>query len=148
VLGHWLEPSVSQITIDHASKIIEFGLMGVSVGIAGISAWLAYDFYLVHTSRPEAFAERLGRCYRLVSNKYFVDEFYFARIINPLVDFSKGLWLYIDVNFIDKATYVLSDLVKGSGQFVRSLQNGNLQQYALYISLGVVITITYILMGS
>lgn len=148
VLEHWLETSVQALKPAHASVLVEFGLMGVSVAIAGICAALAYDFYILHPERPKVVVSKLGRVYDVVYNKYFVDEFYFGSIINPLIDFSKGLWLYIDVNFIDKLTYLASDLVRGSGQFIRSLQNGNLQQYALYISLGVVITITYILMGS
>jgi NADH-quinone oxidoreductase subunit L len=52
----------------------------------------------------------------------------------------------VDVNFIDKATYWISDLVKGAGQVVRGLQNGNIQQYALYIGLGIVVTLSFIFM--
>ncbi|NQY99181.1 MAG: NADH-quinone oxidoreductase subunit L [Bdellovibrionales bacterium] len=148
VLEHWLEPVVRMLKPEHASAAVEFALMGISLSVAGISAYFAYDFYLVHKDRPTMVTKKLGGLYSLVSDKYRIDEFYFGRIINPLIDLSKGLWLYIDINFIDKMTYLASDMVKGSGQFLRSLQNGNLQQYALYISLGVVVTITYILMGS
>ncbi|MEO0337226.1 MAG: NADH-quinone oxidoreductase subunit L, partial [Pseudomonadota bacterium] len=148
VLEHWLEPVVRMLKPEHASALVEFALMGISIAVAGISAFFAYDFYLVHKERPKMITDRLGGFYHLVADKYRVDELYFGRLINPLVDLSKGLWLYIDINFIDKLTYLASDLVRGTGQFLRSLQNGNLQQYALYISLGVVVTITYILMGS
>ncbi|MCB0407150.1 MAG: NADH-quinone oxidoreductase subunit L, partial [Bdellovibrionales bacterium] len=114
---------------------------------AGISAWVAYDFYIRHPEKPKMVTDKLGNLYDVVFNKYYVDEIYFSKIIDPLVELSKGLWLYIDVNFIDKTTYFVSDLVKGSGQFLKTLQNGNLQMYALYISLGVVLTITYVLIG-
>ena len=70
------------------------------------------------------FAKKLGGVYTAVYNKYYVDEFYFAGIINPIVDMSKGLWLYIDVNFIDKATYFAGDLVSGFASFVKTIQNG------------------------
>ncbi|MGE0634375.1 MAG: hypothetical protein AB7O96_18310 [Pseudobdellovibrionaceae bacterium] len=82
----------------------------------------------------------------LVYNKYFVDEFYYGRIINPLVTLRKNIWLYIDVNFIDKTTYWISDLVKGVGQTARTLQDGNTQTYAMYVSIGIVVALSVILM--
>ena len=90
----------------------------------------------------------MGPVYGVVANKYYVDEFYFAALINPLVRFSKALWFYIDINVIDKATYFAGDLVKGMAAFVRTIQNGRTQQYALYMALGVVMVMTFVLVGS
>ncbi len=121
--------------------------MGISFGVASLAAWFAYDSYINVPERPKAIAARLGKVYELVSNKYFVDEFYFAKIINPLVNGSKGLWLYIDVNFIDKGTYLLADFVKTCSSGFKALQNGNMQQYAMYVAIGIVATITFVLVG-
>ena len=74
----------------------------------------------------------------MVFNKYYVDEFYFARIINPIVELGRGLWSYIDVNFVDKMTYWATDLINSAGGGLKAIQSGNLQQYALYMALGVV----------
>lgn len=153
ILHHWLEPLLVQNKLwlapegGHAPAAVEWALMGVSVGLAGISAWFAYDSYIVHPERPAKIAKSLGGVYTATFNKFYVDEFYFGKIIDPLVAFSKGLWIYIDVNFIDKITYWLSDVVKGSGRVVKSLQNGNMQQYALYISLGVALTVWLVFRG-
>jgi NADH-quinone oxidoreductase subunit L len=100
---------------------------------------------LVSPERPSAIAARFRGAYKLIFNKYFVDEFYFANIINPLVRASQGLWAYVDVNFIDRATYFAADFVKGLGSTAKTLQNGNMQQYALYIAMGVAATIFLIL---
>jgi NADH-quinone oxidoreductase subunit L len=62
------------------------------------------------------------------------------------VEGSKALWLYIDVNFIDKATYVAGDLVSGAASFVKTVQNGKTQSYALYMALGVVVVMTIVLL--
>lgn len=147
VLGDWLTPALASVGEIHGSVIVEWSLMGISVAVAGLGAWIAYDFYLANPHRPAQVTARIGQVYEVVSNKYFVDEIYFARVINPIIDLSKGLWLYIDVNFVDKLTYLISDVVRGTGQFLKSLQNGNTQQYALYIVLGIVVTITYVLVG-
>ena len=147
IFEHWLEPFTATVAVKHhLGAVAEWALMGISVSLAGLGAWFAYDSYLRSPERPAKIAKSLGSAYALVSNKYFVDEFYFARIINPIVEVSKGLWLYIDVNFIDKATYFAGDLVGGLASFVKTLQNGKTQSYALYMALGVVVAMTFVLM--
>lgn len=144
-LEHWLEPAIAQIKIAESPAVLEFSLMGISVSFAGICAWLAYDFYIRHPERPAQIAAWFGRVYDLVANKYFVDEFYQSRLIQPIVEGSKALWAFVDVNFIDKATYVAGDIVEGAGSTIKSLQNGRTQQYALYVALGLVISLSWIL---
>lgn len=147
LLEKWFHGAISGVELVDPSHVLELALMGISVGLAGISAWFAYDFYIKRPSMPAKVAGSFSKTYDLVSNKYYVDEFYFARIINPIVSVSKALWAYVDVNFIDKATYALADLVKGFGTALRSLQNGNLQQYAMYISIGLAAVIIFSFAG-
>lgn len=146
VFHHFVEPVIAKMEEGHGSAMAEWGLMGVSVSLAVIAAWFAYDSYVNHPNRTKAIAGALGPVYKLVEGKYWVDEFYFGMFINPLVDVSKALWLYIDVNFIDKATYVAGDLISGAAQFVKTVQNGKTQSYALYMALGVVIIMTVVLL--
>lgn len=145
-IEHWLEPVIKTVpgtTAGEPAK--EWGLMATSMTLAIISAMTAFHFYVKDPSKPQKIAKFFGKFYDLVYDKYRVDELYNNTIINPLVTLSKGIWYYIDINFIDKTTYVVADLVRGAGQFVRSLQNGNIQRYAMYIGLGVVVTLTYVL---
>lgn len=146
VLEHWFANTISVPKMEHAQESLEWGLMGVSVALAGISATLAFHFYVRAPHLPEQLAKKFSTIYNTLLNKYFVDEAYFGFIINPLVNLSRGIWAYIDVNFIDKTTYIVSDLVKGTGLFAKSLQNGNIQQYAMYVVLGLVSALTIILM--
>jgi NADH-quinone oxidoreductase subunit L len=148
VFEHWLEPAIHNVHLAEAPVAIEWGLMGLAVALAGLAAFMAYDFYVVHRDRPEKVAKSLGPLHGVVDNKYYVDEGYFAFIINPVVEGSKALWVYVDMNFIDKITYWLSDLAQGMAQLIRTLQNGKTQQYALYMTLGLFVVITYVLMGS
>ncbi|NCN42239.1 NADH-quinone oxidoreductase subunit L [bacterium] len=147
-LLNWLKPMITNADLGHPSVLIEWGLMGFAVALAGIAAYVAYDFYVSHKDRPAKFAQSLGPVHGVVENKYYVDEGYFAFIVNPLIEGSKALWLYVDVNFIDKITYLATDLAQGLADFVKTLQNGKTQQYALYMTLGLVVVITYALMGS
>lgn len=146
-LEHWIAPVVAKIpNLAHADPTQEWSLMGVSVAIAAISATFAYHFYVRSPDLPKQLAEKFSAVHQALANKFYVDEFYFGFIINPLVVAAKNTWFYIDVNFIDKTTYVLSDVVKGAGNFAKSLQTGNIQQYAMYISIGIVSALTIILM--
>lgn len=145
-LEHWLDGSIAKPAgFGHGSKMMEWALMGISVSIASLSALTAYNFYVVDPDRPAKFVNSLPKLHRLIYNKYFVDEFYFAKIINPVVGGSRALWAFVDVNFIDRGTYVVGDFVRGIGSTVRTLQNGNMQQYALYIALAVAFIFMYLL---
>lgn len=152
LLGHipnlmevWVGPAVAKIDLGHGSKVVEFALMGVSIGVAGISAWLAYNKYVTKGYTEEELAEEPKGFHALVYNKYFVDEAYFGKIINPLVDISKGLWAYFDVAIVDKVTYLLSDWMMSSSDGIRTSQNGNIQRYAMFVAVGLLGILTFIL---
>lgn len=149
---HWLAPVIKTLpeaTAEHGTAE-EWALMGTSVSLAIISAITAFRIYSSSGSNKigtnEKIARALGPIYRTVDNKYYVDEAYYGGIINPLIKQSKNLWLHIDVNFIDRMTYWASDVTRGAGSLMRSFQNGNLQQYAMYIGLGVVFILTFVLL--
>lgn len=148
--GHWLEGWLKgHIAVPagwgHGSVLMEWILMGLSVSIAGLAALLAFSFYIVEPERPKRLAARLPRLHNLIYNKYYVDEFYFERIINPIVNGSRALWAFVDVNFIDRATYLVGDFVRGMSATARTLQTGNMQQYALYISIAIALMFVYLL---
>jgi NADH-quinone oxidoreductase subunit L len=121
-------------------------LFAFSHSLAGISSLVASYMYLKKVDAPQKVVQALGPVYNVVNNKYYVDEAYFGAIINPLIGASRNLWFYVDVNVIDKLTYKAADLTKGAGTIVKSLQNGNMQQYALYVIIGVIVTISYVMM--
>ena len=120
--------------------------MTVSVLVAAGSAYFAYYCYILAPEVPQKIAVKMQGVYNLVFNKYKVDEFYFARIINPIVASAKGLWEYVDVSFIDKTTYVIADFVQDAAKGLRQLQNGNVQRYALYILIGLFTTLSYVVL--
>jgi NADH-quinone oxidoreductase subunit L len=97
----------------------------------------------LNPDRTAIITRKIGPIYKLVEGKYWIDEFYFGKLINPLVNLSKGLWVYIDVRFIDQITYWVSDFISSAGRGIRSLQNGNLQQYALFIAIGLISLMIY-----
>lgn len=146
ILEHWLHHVVREIPGFQAPEAsAEWTLMAISVGLALISAAVAYHLYVQAPEKSEKLANTFKPIHKVIENKYYVDEGYAAAIIQPLIQTSRNLWYYVDVNFIDKTTYLISDFIKGSGAFVRGFQNGNIQTYAMYVSLGLVATLFFLL---
>ena len=42
-------------------------------------------------------AEKMKKLYRILYNKYWVDEVYLKFLINPLIKFSQFLWAQVDI---------------------------------------------------
>ncbi len=138
-LETWLEPRITLLPhVEEASLLMEWVFMGISISVAGLSALFAYYLYIKEPKKQVELVSKMGGLHRLVAGKYFVDEFYFAALINPIVRGSRLLWIKFDSGVIDRATYLVSDLIKDGGRGVRLIQNGNLQQYLFYMVLGVI----------
>lgn len=149
VLKYWLAPVAKSIELTGpATEAEELITMGICMVFIVGAAFLAYILYARESELPKKISKKLGPIFTTIDNKYFVDEFYQTKLINPLIEASKGLWLYIDVNFIDKVTYLASDFAVGCGRGIKNLQNGNIQRYAMYTSVGLILILSLILMGS
>ncbi len=87
--------------------------------------------------------------YRLVYNKYFVDEIYDAAVVKPLVATSRTvLWRGIDVASIDGLVNGVASLARGIGGVLKLFQSGNIRSYATWVVFGsILLMITLGLMG-
>lgn len=146
-LDEWVHPLMGHMEMPHgeADTGLEFTLMFITLALVGVSAYLAYYFYVVKPEIPERNAKKFKAIYNLVYNKYWVDEAYFKGIINPLIRVSQTLWAKVDVKFIDRMTYNISDIVKSAGGGLKMIQSGNLQMYALYILIGLVCSLWFLM---
>jgi NADH-quinone oxidoreductase subunit L len=80
--------------------------------------------------------------YRLVYNKYFVDEIYDTVVVKPLVNISRAvLWRGVDAGLIDGAVNGIGSQSQGIGGVLRLLQSGNIRSYATWVVFGSVILV-------
>ena len=86
--GNFLS-AVTGSTIDPATavrrKTLDLALSGVAVAAALLGWLVAYLFYKQKPSRPAAIAAAIPSGYKLLANKYHVDEIYNSTVVRPLM---------------------------------------------------------------
>jgi NADH-quinone oxidoreductase subunit L len=91
-------------------------------------------------------AGRFSGAYRLLLNKYYVDEAYDAAVVQPIRILStEGLWKIVDVRIIDGTVNGVGRFVSGSSEILRRMQTGSVRAYAASLFLGAVAVLGYYL---
>jgi NADH-quinone oxidoreductase subunit L len=144
-VGHYLEPVFPKGHGEHGEHG-NLGLIVTAAGILGIA--LAYVFYVLKPSVPEAMAGSFRGPYRWLLNKYYVDEAYDAAVVEPVVQGSRSvLWRGIDMGLIDGIVNGVGRRSRGVGGGLRLLQSGYIRSYATWVVLGSVIVIAAMALG-
>ena len=142
---HWLEPMwpAAQEAGAHAfSHALEYGLMALSVAIAAAAIVVVFFLYRSHTDKIKSLQENMHLFYEASLNKYWVDEIYKALIIDPLKLLSdKVFFRFVDVGIVDGAVNGVGGVTKLWAEFWKRMQSGQVQTYALYMVLGVLIVL-------
>ncbi len=151
-VGGWLPVprwlgAAAEAPVEHGLEHgLEMALMAASVfaGLAGIA--LAYWLYVARPEISERLAVRAGALYRMVLNKYYVDEIYGAVIVRPLLAISTGFfWKWMDAGVIDGTVNLVGRRSAGAGDVLRRLQSGNIRSYAGWVVLGAVLVVAAVL---
>ena len=132
----------------HTEHLSELAVMGISVIAAGAGILLAYLFYLRPTGLPSYLAQRFDGVYRVLVNKYYVDEIYNWLLVKPISRGSEALlWRMVDSGAIDGLMVNGSaEVTAGAGGILRRIQSGNLRSYAAWVLLGAVAWLAYVLL--
>ncbi|HDS30201.1 MAG TPA: NADH-quinone oxidoreductase subunit L [Firmicutes bacterium] len=103
---------------------------------------IAKNLYLLKPESVEPLKLKYPTAYRILWEKYRVDEFYRELFVNPGQWLCGFLWKEVDEDIIDDG------LVEGTGRVVdsfgkilRPFQSGYIRTYALYMLLGVLILV-------
>jgi NADH-quinone oxidoreductase subunit L len=122
-------------------------LMAVSSAIALIGIGLAAYIWLKRREIADSMARRFSGLYTLLLNKYYVDEFYDAVIVQPIKQASTLLlWRGVDSALIDGSVNGVGAMVRGVSASLRRLQTGSIRAYAASLFLGVVLILGWYLM--
>ncbi|MFQ5739595.1 MAG: NADH-quinone oxidoreductase subunit L [Acidobacteriota bacterium] len=173
---HFLEPALSTAYQGqeghaiHASLLLEVGLAGFSILLAGAGLVVAYRFFIAHKEKAEEWRLRFQNLHELVFNKYYVDEAYDllfvhrakglgsalswfdATVVDGLVNGSALMtritaWVsgQADLQIVDRMVNLVAETVHFLSSRFRRLQTGLTQRYALFFVLGIILVITFYL---
>jgi len=145
-LGKFLAPATGHPHLLVHDATLELVLMVVATLLAFAGAAVAYVFYVRLPGLPHVLAWRFAVLYRLLYDKYRVDELYDALVVRPYVRLSYFLWRVVDQTLIDGAVNGTATTVLVNGQLWRRLQDGDVQHYAVIFLGGAVALLSYYLL--
>jgi NADH-quinone oxidoreductase subunit L len=129
----------------HHSVTVELLLMGVSTGAALVAMYVAFRLFSRQREKAAELRDRVAVAYRVLANKYYIDELYDWLIVNPIRWCSdKVLWRIVDARIIDGAVNAAGYSTRNIGGALRLVQNGIVENYAVGIALGTIIIIWYL----
>ena len=166
-LDHWLDPVIHGHH-EHHPVVEELLVMGASIAAAAVGAAAAWRLYYVRAPARERLEAPGGFAYRLLDNKYYVDEIYqfvfvggtllLARVgaafdryvIDTIVDGSARLTTVVswfnglfDKYVIDMLVNAVANVTFALGNNFRRVQTGNINSY-LYVVVGAVVAVLII----
>ena len=152
LVENWLSPIFAQAHIvlntpGHAVHAIEYILIGLAILIALLGIYFAKKLYKsgdLSQATKTASSFKVG--HKLLLEKYYIDEGYYAMFINPIIKISNSFLLrVVDIGIIDGFVNGLAKLVDFlSGRF-RKLQTGITQNYAIVMVIGMLAILCWLL---
>lgn len=133
-------------TESHGEEGTERALTGISILAALGGLGLAWFLYVSRPELPARIAASMSGLYRTVANKYYVDEGYYATLVNPIVNGStKFLWRTVDVGLIDGTVNGAGTTARIASDKLRRMQSGNIRSYAGWVAAGGAAVLVYLI---
>jgi len=143
--NQFLEPVMKPGPEPHLSIQTEWLLILISVAIALLGIYIAYIFYIKKPQTPHQLNAKFPYIYKLLYNKYYVDEIYNAVFVKPTVRGSEIIYDNFDLKVIDGAVNGSASVTGLSGKILSYLQTGLIKDYALVFLFGVILFLGYLL---
>jgi len=118
------------------ATIVALAVVSVVAGAIGIAIGLS--MYVRHRPDPAALTRAAGPVYRVLVNKYYVDELYDHRFVEAARAFAGAAWAF-DIHIIDGLANRLGWALAMGGQGLRRAQTGVVGNYALTIVAGLLL---------
>ena len=154
-LHHWLEPvteAAHRVQEAHLGELAHAAPLGGGEVAWGLISTVAALAVVLVTARllgrkevPVAVedAEPTGLS-RILFNKWYVDEFYHRWVVDPVLTTSRVLWRIVDTRIIDGAVNLVGNAARAIGWLGSLLQTGQVNTYAFFLTLGVLVILAMI----
>jgi len=146
----------------HMSWFGEIALMLLSVTIGIVGILFAYRAYVQRPAIADGLKRRFATAHRVLTYKYYVDEFYHATVVRGTMNGADGLWAFdakvvdgavngsgwftifsswishlADKHIVDGLVNLVGSVLHEASYLFRRLQSGLIQNYALLMVFGV-----------
>ena len=123
-------------------ELAAMALVSLLIAVAGVLA--ATWFYRWRPDLPDRLAAQYPTTYRILLNKYYVDEIYDALFVEPIKRGAVWLWRRFDEPVVDGSVNGVGAIVRTGSILLRYLQTGYVMNYVLSFILGVVVILGYV----
>jgi len=137
-LGPVAEAAGVAENVPGVATIVALAFVSVLAGVIGIA--IGVSMYVRHRPDPAALTRAAGPVYRILVNKYYVDELYDHRFVDAARSFAGASWAF-DIHIIDGLANRLGWALAMGGQGLRRMQTGIVGNYALTIVAGLLLVL-------
>jgi NADH-quinone oxidoreductase subunit L len=143
-IPHFLEPMLPLPGAKPEMHAFHYWVIGGSIAIAAVGLAAAAWFFAGDASRAARVKESFAGAYRILSNKYYVDEIYDRTITKPLHWVSEAVFLKLgDRLLIDGTLNGLAALAQRTAGRLSRVQTGSLHLYAFLVLAGMVASLIW-----
>jgi NADH-quinone oxidoreductase subunit L len=156
-VGHFIEPVTEPFTAAaaahlphgpaaHAEGGGELSLMLASGTLVILALGFAYLCFVIWPGLPRLLSDLWPGAYRLLFNKYYVDEVYDAGIVQPLRRGGR-LCFGIDEYVVDGLIWLVTAIPRVFAYALRALQGGAMQGYGLTMAAGLALIVLLVMLA-
>jgi NADH-quinone oxidoreductase subunit L len=143
-IPHFLEPMLALPGVKPGMDAFHYVVVGGSIAIA-LAGLAGAAFFFGGEALPAARTKAsFAGLYRVLNNKYYVDEFYDRAINRPLLWISDAVFLKVgDRLLVDGALNGLAALAQRAAGRLSRVQTGSLHKYAFMVLAGMVASLVW-----
>jgi NADH-quinone oxidoreductase subunit L len=112
-----------------------------------IGVFIAWSIYFRRSPTPESVGAATPGLYRLVSNRWYVDELYDWALVRPIKWSGRMIYRFFEVDVLDGTINGTVWVTRWFSRRSRDIQTGYVRNYAMGILFGAVLLMGYYVLG-
>jgi len=141
----YLDSAVVSKASEEISHATEIGMIILSVLLLGAIIYWAYQTFVKKAEIPSGDEVKRTPVQRIITNKFYIDEFYRAAFEKPFGLLSNFLFRKIETIILGPAVEGVGMITSLAGDLTRKLQRGNMSFYFFAMVAGILLFVVFIL---
>jgi NADH-quinone oxidoreductase subunit L len=141
----YLDSAVVSKTSEEISHTTEIGMILLSVALLAVIIYWAYQTFVKKAEIPSGDEVKLTPIQLIITNKFYIDEFYRAAFEKPFGNLSNFLFKKIETIILGPAVEGVGMFTSMVGDLTRKLQRGNMSFYFFAMVAGILLFVVFIL---